>query len=148
MNDALEGGNNPEFPEPNRDQVYGKEIAVPYVVGLSEDDARAKLYAAGFQVAVSSERVESDLAEGLVAQQSPSGTAVPGSVISLALSSGPKKPEPPEECKDDKTRPGCQDGGDQKDGDGNKGRGNGGFWGGSLPGLPASTELFPSTTDW
>jgi membrane peptidoglycan carboxypeptidase len=155
MNDALAGGKNPDFTDPERDQVYGKEISVPYVVGLSEDDARSRLYEAGFQVSVSSERVESDVPEGLVAQQNPSGNAVRGSVITLTLSSGPA-PKPPEQCQDGNNPPGCEND-DDKDGDGdgngngNGDRGpggNGGFWNQSALDDPADSGLFRDTTGW
>lgn len=148
MNDALEGGDNPDFEEADSDQIYGKEISVPYVVGLSESDARSRLYAAGFKVSVSSERVESDVAAGLVAQQSPSGSAVRGSVILLKLSSGPA-PEAPDPCKDGNNGPGCNNGDGNGDRDGNRGPGgDDGFWGGSVLGDSTSTDPFRSTTGW
>ncbi|MBT0993937.1 penicillin-binding protein [Cellulomonas sp. DKR-3] len=148
MNDALEGGDNPDFTEADTDEIYGKQISVPYVVGLSESDARSRLYAAGFQVSVSSERVESDVAEGLVAEQSPSGSAVKGSVISLRLSSGPA-PEPPDPCQEGKG-PGCDNGNGNGNGNGDGNRGPGGddgFWNGSVLD-DSSSDVFRSTNGW
>jgi len=114
MEDALGGQDNPSFDEPPAKYIYGEKISVPWVVGMSEDEARRTLTSAGFQVTVSKDRVDSHIPEGRVAEQSPSGTATAGSVITLKLSSG--RPEFRDPCKDDKDRPECQGGGDDRPG--------------------------------
>jgi len=82
---------------------------VPDVVGQSLEDARAALQNAGFQVAVE-ERADDDTPPGRVIEQRPSGTAPPGSTVTIVVSTGP----------------GDDDGGDGDGGDGDGGDGDGG----------------------
>ncbi|MCR6688930.1 penicillin-binding protein [Cellulomonas sp.] len=143
MNTALRWGTNPEFEKPDDKLIYGERIGVPWVVGMSEQDARNRLYAAGFKVTVSSERVKSGLPAGAVAEQTPSGTAVRGALITLRLSDG-SQVEPPDPCKDGKG-PGCDDGGDGPGKD--KGNGDRGSTGAaSVLGEAATPSR--STTAW
>ena len=107
MEDALGGKDNPSFEEPPAKYIYGEKISVPWVVGQTEDEARRTLTSHGFQVVVSDKRVESDVPEGRVAKQDPSGSATAGSVITLTLSSGKKDRDP---CEVNPDHPACQGG--------------------------------------
>ena len=106
MNTALGDGDNPGFDTPPNDLVHGKKVAVPSVVGMTEDEARSVLTARGFHVVVSSERVKSSLPKNRVAEQDPSGWAVYGAVITLRLSDGSDQQRDP--CEENPNRPGCQ----------------------------------------
>jgi serine/threonine-protein kinase len=64
------------------------DVSVPSVIGLSYDQASAALQNEGF--AVRRTFVESDEPKGTVVDQSPSGSAPPGSTIDLSVSKGPK----------------------------------------------------------
>jgi beta-lactam-binding protein with PASTA domain/predicted Ser/Thr protein kinase len=64
------------------------DVAVPSVIGLSFDQASAALQNEGFAVARTF--VDSDEPKGTVVDQSPSGSAPPGSTINLSVSKGPK----------------------------------------------------------
>jgi serine/threonine-protein kinase len=69
-------------------------VAVPPVVGLSEDDAVATLQGDGFEVQIN--RDASDAAEGTVFAQDPqAGSEVPpGSTVVIAVSEGPEQTMP------------------------------------------------------
>ncbi|MBO3083144.1 transglycosylase domain-containing protein [Cellulomonas fengjieae] len=96
MTTALsDGGANPDFAAPAEKEVFGEKVAVPSVVGLSEGDARNRLGGAGFRTSVAPEQVGSSLPAGTVAAQSPSGTAVKGSWVTLTLSNGQPAAPPP-----------------------------------------------------
>ncbi len=75
------------------------EKPVPNVVGLMEDDARAKLERSGFeQGRIESARVESDAPEGIVVEQDPGGgsTLAEGGKITLFVSPRPALVKVPE----------------------------------------------------
>ena len=85
----------PVLPLPPTDPRYlegGAESKVPSVVGSSENDARTRLEAAGWKV--STREVDNAAERGTVIGQNPSGTALPGELIVLSISSG-KVPPPP-----------------------------------------------------
>ena len=84
----LDGTPNPEFGAASTDDIYGAPVAVPSVVGLDVDTATQQLAAAGFSVQAG-EAEFSELAVNTVLRQDPSGTATPGSMITLILSKGP-----------------------------------------------------------
>ncbi len=65
------------------------DVSVPSVIGLSFAQASAALQNEGFAVAPP-QYVESDQPKGTVVDQSPSGSAAPGSTITLSVSKGPK----------------------------------------------------------
>jgi serine/threonine-protein kinase len=75
------------------------DVTVPQVVGLSFDQASQTLRNQGFQV--SRIDVDSDQAKGTVVDQSPSGTAAPGSTIQLSVSKGPKQSTVPDVTSQD-----------------------------------------------
>ena len=83
-----DGAPNPGFAAPGDKEVFGEKIPVPSVVGLNEADARNQLAGAGFRASIAPEQVSSALPAGTVVSQSPSGTAVRGSYITLTLSNG------------------------------------------------------------
>ncbi len=89
MTQAMAGRDVPAFTAPGNDEVLGKQIPVPSVVGQPEATARATLEAAGFTATTDPTPVQSDISAGSVVSQAPSGTATAGSAITLVLSSGP-----------------------------------------------------------
>ncbi|WP_433276978.1 penicillin-binding protein [Pseudonocardia xinjiangensis] len=93
MKPLLEG--QPVLPLPPVEQRYlegGAESRVPDVVGRSQNDARGVLERAGWTV--STRTVDNAAARGTVIGQSPRGTALPGEVIVLSISSGSVPPPP------------------------------------------------------
>ena len=68
------------------------EADIPSVVGQSESTATTALQNAGFTV--KTKRANSDDSEGTVIDQSKTGTAEPGSTITITVSKGPAQPEP------------------------------------------------------
>ncbi|WP_129339744.1 transglycosylase domain-containing protein [Cellulomonas endophytica] len=102
MDQAMAGLSVPPFAAPENDQVVGRRVSVPSVVGRSVGAATSALEAAGFRVRVASERVSSTLPDGAVAQQS-ARTSTTGATITLTLSNGqppapttpPADPAPP-----------------------------------------------------
>jgi eukaryotic-like serine/threonine-protein kinase len=80
-----------------------KQVAVPNVVGMSEDNATTTLQQAGFEV--SSTSAPSDSApQGIVSDQSPDGgtQATKGSTVTITVSSGPSTTTVPDEVGQDK----------------------------------------------
>src|SRR5438105_4910014 len=76
-----------------------RPINVPYVVGLSIDQATAQLQNAGF--AVSRKNVNSDQPKDIVVAQQPTGTAAPNATIMLSVSKGPKETMVPDVTSQD-----------------------------------------------
>lgn len=99
-----------DFVRPSSTDVAGLLIPVPSVSGLSYDEAKDRIEAAGF-TAVRGPSRNSSIARGLVAFAYPGDRAGAGDTITLYISSGPKKERKPK-------------GGGGKPGDGNNGRGN------------------------
>jgi membrane peptidoglycan carboxypeptidase len=121
MDQALDDGQpNPGFADPSTEDVFGKPIPVPAVIGLDETAARTALEAAGFTVTIGTP-VDSTSPAGIVVTQDPSGTAVAGSAITLALSTGIA----PATTTDPNAAQGGQTGGGQGGGNGNNGQGGG-----------------------
>lgn len=82
-----------------------ESVSVPNVVGASASNAENSLINAGFKVN-SSYRYSSDVAEGRVISQDPSGTATKGSTITIYVSNGPEEGDVPnvvEESESDAT---------------------------------------------
>jgi beta-lactam-binding protein with PASTA domain len=85
--------------------VEQKMVAVPDVVGDSQEDAETALQDAGFAVSVQ-EEASSEVAEGRVIRQSPLATqrAMEGSTVTIWVSTGPSTVEVPDvrtESEDD-----------------------------------------------
>jgi beta-lactam-binding protein with PASTA domain/tRNA A-37 threonylcarbamoyl transferase component Bud32 len=80
-----------------------KQVAVPSVVGMSEDDATTTLQQAGFEVS-STDAPSDSTAEGIVSDQSPDGgtQATKGSTVTITVSSGPSTTTVPDEVGQDK----------------------------------------------
>ena len=74
-------------------------VSVPYVVGISFDQASAQLQSAGF--AVARKNVESDQPRNTVIDQNPTGSAAPGATITLSVSKGPKQSTVPDVTNQD-----------------------------------------------
>ena len=86
---AVYGGDR--FPDPDRDLTRRVMKELPDVVGKSIDEATGILREAGFSVQVG-DPVDSEIGEGLVAEQDPGAGRVPaGATVTLRPSSG-KKP--------------------------------------------------------
>jgi serine/threonine protein kinase/beta-lactam-binding protein with PASTA domain len=67
-------------------------IALPDVVGQTQDDATNSLEGAGFTVSIAADQVSSStVAKGSVVSVSPSGSAPHGATITLTISSGPRQ---------------------------------------------------------
>jgi eukaryotic-like serine/threonine-protein kinase len=75
------------------------DVSVPSVIGLPFDQASAALQHEGF--AVSRRDVDSNDAADTVVDQSPSGSAPPGSTITLSVSKGPKTSTVPDVTSQD-----------------------------------------------
>ncbi|MGY4645124.1 penicillin-binding protein [Cellulomonas sp. URHB0016] len=120
MVQALDGQPNPDFAAPEDKQVFGEKKFVPNVVGKSVGDATAALKGAGFSVSVDPNQIPSTVPAGSVAEQSPTGTATLGAVVTLKISNG----QPPTGQPGFPGQPG--NGGGGGGGGGNGGGGNGG----------------------
>ncbi|GAA3760550.1 transglycosylase domain-containing protein [Microbacterium kribbense] len=83
-----------QFPEPDSNLTRRVLVNLPSVVGMSQDDATRTLRGAGFQVTVGAP-VDSDLAEGLIAAQSPgAGKTAGGTTVTISPSNGKGIPVP------------------------------------------------------
>ena len=74
-------------------------VSVPYVVGLSFDQASAQLQSAGF--AVARKNVDSNQPKDTVVDENPRGSAAPGATITLSVSKGPKQSTVPDVTNQD-----------------------------------------------
>jgi membrane peptidoglycan carboxypeptidase len=93
MSPMLLGGQSWQFPPEDPGVVNGNSIPVPSVVGQDVATATQILASYGFSIEVASERRDAPLPPDRIADQSPSGRALPGQRITVFLSSG-KSPEP------------------------------------------------------
>jgi membrane peptidoglycan carboxypeptidase len=96
---------------------------VPYVVGLSQQDATSRLQGAGFQVAVRSR--DNDAKRGTVVSQTPRGNAIAGATVTIYVSNG--------NGSSSSSNPPPGGGGGQGPGNGFPGGGHGGGGGGGFP---------------
>jgi hypothetical protein len=126
MKPILDG--KPVQPLPPTDSRFvegGAASRVPDVVGRSQNDARAILERANWEV--STRTVDNRAPKGTVVGQNPRGTALPGETILLQISSGEVPPPPPAPSSDDEDN--GDNGGDNGDNGGDNGD-NGGDGGG------------------
>jgi hypothetical protein len=93
MTRTLEGQAVPGFAAAGQDEVLGRQLPVPRVVGRDEGGARGALVAAGFRVQVAPPE-PGDAPPGTVVRQSPSGSAVAGSTVTIVPSAGPPAAPP------------------------------------------------------
>jgi beta-lactam-binding protein with PASTA domain len=94
MNGYLAG--QPVLPLPATDPRYtqgGHPSQVPEVVGQADQDAEPALHKDGWQT--SEQQVDNRAPQGTVVRQSPHGTAMPGQVVTLQISTGEVPPPPP-----------------------------------------------------
>ena len=94
MNGYLAG--QPALPLPPTDDRYtegGAASRVPEVIGKNADDARKILVKAGWKISL--KNVDNRAAQGTVVGQSPRGTALPGEVVTVQVSTGAVPPPPP-----------------------------------------------------
>ncbi|HTF48506.1 MAG TPA: transglycosylase domain-containing protein [Pseudonocardia sp.] len=100
MNGYLAG--QPVMPLPPTDPRYtegGEASRVPDVIGKNADDARKILSKSGWKTSL--KEVDNRAPEGKVVGQSPRGTALPGEVVTLQVSTGEVPPPPPPPGGDD-----------------------------------------------
>jgi membrane peptidoglycan carboxypeptidase len=83
-----------QFPPEDPQVVNGDSVEVRSVVGQDPIAAAALLQGDGFQVKIADERKDSPYPANFVAEQSPSGRAARGQLITLYLSSGKGAPAP------------------------------------------------------
>ena len=76
-----------------------RPVSVPYVVGLSFEQASSQLQNAGF--AVARENVDSNQPADTVVSEEPTGSAAPNSTIKLSVSKGPKQSTVPDVTNQD-----------------------------------------------
>jgi membrane peptidoglycan carboxypeptidase len=94
MNGYLEG--QPPLPLPPTDERYlegGAASRVPDVVGRDSGSADAQLHKAGWKTEL--RNVDNRAPQGTVVGQSPRGSALPGEMIMLQVSTGEVPPPPP-----------------------------------------------------
>jgi eukaryotic-like serine/threonine-protein kinase len=70
-------------------ETGGTQVAIPNVIGKTEQEARTELEGAGFKVGTVQPTPSADVAQGLVLDYDPKGSAVKGTTINLKVSSGP-----------------------------------------------------------
>jgi eukaryotic-like serine/threonine-protein kinase len=80
-----------------------KQVSVPNVVGMSQDEATSTLQQAGFQVS-STDAPSDSTPQGVVSDQSPDGgtQADKGSTVTITVSSGPSTTTVPDEVGQEK----------------------------------------------
>ncbi|MBD3782579.1 MAG: penicillin-binding protein [Micrococcales bacterium] len=92
----LTAGMDPkDFPAPSEAAKRGNLQDLPNVFGRSPGSAAAILKDAGFESTVGS-TIASNAPQGTVAGTSPSGSALPGSTVTLLISSGPAQQQQPD----------------------------------------------------
>lgn len=96
MNPIAEQFGSVEMPPTDPRYVEGAPSSrVPNVSGMSQDQAREELRAAGFQVADQVSMQNSTSSAGTVVGTSPRGQTVPGLIVTLLVSNGVAPPPPP-----------------------------------------------------
>jgi membrane peptidoglycan carboxypeptidase len=123
MSDAMDGVESEDWPRPGREKlVYGERVNIPGVECLPVSEAEAAVSAAGFDVSVDDDAVDSECEKGLTAGTDPSGSTSRGSTVVILVSNGSDhepEPEPtPEPGPPETGPPGNGRGGDDDDGDG------------------------------
>ena len=94
MTRTLEGQAVPGFAPAGPDEVLGRQLPVPWVVGRDAGAAQQALRAAGFRVSVAPAE-PGEAAAGTVLRQGLTGTATAGSTVTLVPSAGPAPAPPP-----------------------------------------------------
>jgi membrane peptidoglycan carboxypeptidase len=91
-----------DFDTPSDKVLNGDRVAVPFVGGMTVEEATARLKEAGFNAQVAGS-TNSGYAQGIVVYTDPSGTAMRGSTVSLYTSTGYVPPPPKATPKPTKT---------------------------------------------
>ena len=104
IQNASVGLPNRDFDDPSSKIINGDRIAVPFVGGMSVEEATARLKEAGFLAQVAGQ-ANSGYARGTVVYTNPSGTALRGSTIGLYTSSGVNPPTTPDPTKTPNPKP-------------------------------------------
>ena len=104
IQNASVGLPNRDFDDPSSKIINGDRIAVPFVSGMSVEEATARLKDAGFLAQVAGQ-ANSGYARGVVVYTNPSGTALRGSTIGLYTSSGVNPPTTPDPTKTPDPKP-------------------------------------------
>jgi membrane peptidoglycan carboxypeptidase len=104
IQNASVGLPNRDFDDPSSKIINGDKIAVPFVSGMSVEEATARLKDAGFLAQVAGQ-ANSGYARGVVVYTNPSGTALRGSTIGLYTSSGVNPPTTPDPTKTNTPNP-------------------------------------------
>jgi membrane peptidoglycan carboxypeptidase len=94
MDGASQGLAVRQFDSPSDKVLSGDLVAIPYVSGMSVDQASAALRAAGFSAQVAGQ-TNNGLPRGMVVYTTPTGTAVRGTTIGLVTSTGSVPPPAP-----------------------------------------------------
>ena len=86
------------WPQPEQQYLYGQQIPIPDVSGRSVATARTILQQAGFRVKKGGETPSDSIPAGSVASTDPGsgGQASAGTLVTLAISSGPRPVQPVE----------------------------------------------------
>ena len=93
--DAMKGKAKKDFRAPTEKMAYGDQRRIPGIEQCeSVGSARSRLESAGFEVDISSSRVDSACPDGSVVGTNPSGRTIKGGVVMLELSNG-KGGQPP-----------------------------------------------------
>ncbi|MDR2381253.1 MAG: transglycosylase domain-containing protein [Bifidobacteriaceae bacterium] len=96
MSWVMDGKEKIGFDRPPVDIERGKMRPIPNVMGRDLDSAIKQLEEAGFQVVTGDGAYSDTVSAGTVLEQSPTGSAYPGTTITLTLSLGPAPAPPPE----------------------------------------------------
>jgi membrane peptidoglycan carboxypeptidase len=96
MRDAMRGRDSLDWPAPaDMDLVYGPREDIPDVTCMSVSEAEEILEAAGFDVRVEDDPVDSECAAGEVAGTTPNESTTRGGVVAILVSNGSDhEPEP------------------------------------------------------
>jgi membrane peptidoglycan carboxypeptidase len=88
LRDAMVGKERIEFTPPSGKIIEGDQRSIPDVKCQSVDTAKSRLRGAGFEVAVSDNKVASSCPPGTAAGTSPDGRTIKGGVVTIEVSAG------------------------------------------------------------
>lgn len=101
MDAAMAGQTVPDFAAAGNKEIYGEQVSVPDVVGMTQDVATSTLKGAGFQVKVAKDQATDYRPAGTVVDQSATGKAPKNSTITITLSNGQGQPPVQEQAQQD-----------------------------------------------
>ncbi len=105
MKPSVEDWKVEKFSSPQDKLIYGERKQVPWVLGMSEQDAVARLEGAGFRVKVGSPGLSDQYPKpGEVAWQSTTGKVRPGAEVTIRVSAGPVNKDDDEDDGDEDRR--------------------------------------------